>query len=699
LISEETAYYSTNEALPAISVQDLAIGLSPNQGWTSFDGYIDEVRISNVVRSFVNDAFADFTADPVSGFTPLEVQFTDTSIPGDYPITSWQWDFAGDGSTDSVVPNPAYTYSEAGSYTVSLTVSDGSTPVEEVKTDYISVVASVIAEFEATPIQGYAPLVVQFTNLSISNPLLERIDGTTCVRPLISRTNRTGDYKGQQLSVQDIDRDDEREIISWEWDFDGDGSVDSNAQNPLHVYSAPGSYTVTLTVTDQNDVADVEVKTDYITVEEPLTVDFEATPLEGYFPLEVQFTDLSQSHNLPVQINGKNGAEALLARATRSDNSKNQQFTDRDDEREIVGWEWDFDGDGAVDSNEQDPLYSYLEPGTYTVSLTVTDQNDFSNTEVKTDYIIVSAPIEADFEGTPVAGSAPHEVQFTDLSQSHTLLGQSDRKNINEPVISWTERSNDSKSQRFAGQFNDRDDEREIISWEWDYDGDGEVDSNEQNPLHSYLEPGTYTVSLTVTDQNEISDSEVKTDYITVGEPIVADFEATPLAGSAPLDVSFTDLSVGELTTWEWDFDSDGSIDSNDQNPDWTYTEPDTYTVTLTVSDSQNSDIEIKIDYIVVSPDAVSEWDQVPQEYSLHANFPNPFNPVTTISFGLPVATGVCITIYNLQGQPLSVLVDQVYGAGYHQIQFDGTTYASGFYLYHIQTAGFKATRKMLLLQ
>jgi len=117
------------------------------------------------------------------------------------------------------------------------------------------------------------------------------------------------------------------------------------------------------------------------------------------------------------------------------------------------------------------------------------------------------------------------------------------------------------------------------------------------------------------------------------------------------------------------------------------------------VSDSQNSDIEIKIDYIVVSPDAVSEWDQVPQEYSLHANFPNPFNPVTTISFGLPVATGVCITIYNLQGQPLSVLVDQVYGAGYHQIQFDGTTYASGFYLYHIQTAGFKATRKMLLLQ
>jgi len=65
---------------------------------------------------------AEFTASPTSGTTPLTVQFQDQSETGSAPITNWSWDF-GDGGT-SISPNPQYTYSLAGNYTVSLTATN-----------------------------------------------------------------------------------------------------------------------------------------------------------------------------------------------------------------------------------------------------------------------------------------------------------------------------------------------------------------------------------------------------------------------------------------------------------------------------------------------------------------------------------------------------------------------------------------------
>jgi PKD repeat protein len=86
---------------------------------------------------------------------------------------------------------------------------------------------------------------------------------------------------------------------------------------------------------------------------------------------------------------------------------------------------------------------------------------------------------------------------------------------------------------------------------------------------------------------------------------VTADFTATPLTGTAPLLVQFTDLSVAENTTissWKWDFDNDGTIDSNGQNPSWTYHETGTYTVALTVSGGHVSDTETKESYVTVVP-------------------------------------------------------------------------------------------------
>ena len=137
----------------------------------------------------------------------------------------------------------------------------------------------------------------------------------------------------------------------------------------------------------------------------------------------------------------------------------------------------------------------------------------------------------------------------------------------------------------------------EITSWSWDF-GDAGT-SPAQNPSHTYNTPGTYTVSLTVTGPGG-SDTEIKTDYITVTPPApVADFSADPTSGTAPLAVNFTDLSTGSITNWSWNFGDGGT--STEQNPTHTYNTAGTYTVSLTVTGPGGSDTETKIDYITVS--------------------------------------------------------------------------------------------------
>lgn len=84
--------------------------------------------------------------------------------------------------------------------------------------------------------------------------------------------------------------------------------------------------------------------------------------------------------------------------------------------------------------------------------------------------------------------------------------------------------------------------------------------------------------------------------------PLTADFTADPLTGTAPTDVSFTDLSTGDPlpATWAWDFNGDGVIDSTDQNPVFTYLTGGTYTVALTVSNAFCSDQMIREAYIFI---------------------------------------------------------------------------------------------------
>jgi PKD repeat protein len=141
--------------------------------------------------------------------------------------------------------------------------------------------------------------------------------------------------------------------------------------------------------------------------------------------------------------------------------------------------------------------------------------------------------------------------------------------------------------------------------WAWDFQNDGVVDSTARNPQFTYTVPGIYSVKLTVSNAHG-SDDEVKADLVTVATPPpptapTAAFSAAPLAGTAPLQVQFTDASSGAPTSWAWDFQNDGVVDSTVANPQFTYTAPGTYSVRLVVSNAQGSDEELKVNLVAVS--------------------------------------------------------------------------------------------------
>jgi len=169
-----------------------------------------------------------------------------------------------------------------------------------------------VAVFSAAPEGGDAPLSVQFTDASTKAP------------------------------------------TAWQWEF-GDGNT-SDEQNPVHLYRAAGNYTVTLTVSNAWG-SDSLTKAAFIRVNPPpMTVDFSAVPPDGFIPLTVRFTDV----------------------------------TDGDPS----AWGWSF-GDGNY-SDEQNPVHIYTVPGTYTVSLTV---DGGAGSCAKEDYIVVLPCLPGDANG------------------------------------------------------------------------------------------------------------------------------------------------------------------------------------------------------------------------------------------------------------------------------------------------------------
>jgi hypothetical protein len=143
-------------------------------------------------------------------------------------------------------------------------------------------------------------------------------------------------------------------------------------------------------------------------------------------------------------------------------------------------------------------------------------------------------------------------------------------------------------------------------------------------------------------------------------------------------------LKVGDSTDLIWTvFMTDGY----DTVQTSTYTAPDFAPVYSKVKLTRANETAIEQDNIR------------PQKFALEQNYPNPFNPTTTINYSIPHNVKVRLTIYDVLGRRVAMLVDRVQNAGTYHITFDARQFSSGMYFYRLETPDKVITRKMLLIK
>ncbi len=266
--------------------------------------------------------------------------------------------------------------------------------------------------------------------------------------------------------------------------------------NTNYTYSSPGTYRAILTVTDNDGNRDSE-SVEIEVFAKPVIKDIETNLTGGQAPLELFFTGDAVDHD-----------------------------------GTIVKYEWDFDGDGTYDWSSEESVngyHLYDSAGTYDATLRVTDSDGFTTTETVQITVGQSTPA-AKAKAAPVRGNASLTVNFFDTSS---------------------------------------DPDGTISRYEWDFEGDGSYDydsSDSGSTTHTYTAPGTYRATLRVTDDDNLKDSDSVTIEVSAeGTPSVFLY-TTPQEGVNPLEVEFYGHGSdpdGTITLYEWDFEGDGIYDAS----------------------------------------------------------------------------------------------------------------------------------------
>lgn len=503
-------------------------------------------------QTLVLSAFDDNC--PVVGFSNFTYQFTITGLELDVDIDTVAISCADSVEMNAVVSNgsPPYQYLwndgfigpnrwvTAGEYIVEVTDDEGCTGSDTINVYYVDDPEGAFFD----PNGACVDSVIQFVDQSFSN------------------------YPPDLPPIT---------IVDWQWDF-GDGTT-SGMQNPTHAYDTAGYYTVELIVTNDlgcrdtawsnvwaNPAPNVGFEfenvctdtlftfTDVSTIDTGQIVNWAWDFGDASAPVQAQNTTYSYAnsgfYNVTLLAVSDSGCPAYLTQPVYAfplpitDFSPTDvcvgnasSFTDLStvSAGSIEGWQWDF-GDQAGTSALQNPVYTYPDTGTFSVTLiSITDS-------ICRDTLMQTVTVHP----SPVAGFSQDTVcaqltmTFTDTSS----------------VIAGT-----------------------IVSWSWDF-GDGTT-STDQNPTHIYDLGGQYTVSLIVESDLGCID-EVDKIIIVYPKPF-ANFNT--FAACQNNENSFTDLSLvatgSQITGWDWNFGDPAVGTSTNQFPTYVYDTSGVYTVTL----------------------------------------------------------------------------------------------------------------------
>lgn len=446
-------------------------------------------------------------------------------------IMSWNWNF-GNGGVSSQM-HPSFTFPGAGTYPVILTAQSGMGCTASL-TQNVTIYPAPQATFTANPVCEGGP--VNF------------IDNSSVLNGVIS---------------------------GWNWDF-GDGNT-SNLQNPSHTYSSNGSFNATLIVTSANGCNDTT-----------------SVPLIVYDMPTVQLSSNSVCEGNPVSFT--NGSYIGSG--------------------QITSYLWDF-GDGAV-STDENPVHQYTNAGTYTVSLSATSDNNCTATAT-IQVTVYPRPVAAASAPAVCANSATQFINNSSVTSgsivntywnfgngsstnavtpsytysqygTHQVLlvvtsdnGCADSLNFNVIVhpLPVPDFSLNAVCFATSALFTDLSSipSGTINGWNWNF-GDGGT-SNDQNPLYTYSQSGSFQVNLTVTSDNGCTQSVSKAMNV-FPVPVAAFAGNNVCEGNQSQFYSQSSIVGGGVLTCNWDF-GDGNTSSND-NPSHTFQTPGVYTVTLTVT-------------------------------------------------------------------------------------------------------------------
>ncbi len=550
-----------------------------------------------------------YTTNSPNNCAPVTITFANASTNAN----DYLWDF-GNGNV-SAVENPVATYLTGGSYTVTLTASNGgsshvstqvieihSIPTSNFSTNVSTVCAGQTATFIDNSIPGsgtinqwvwdfgdgnsetnatgtttntylapgtYPVSLITTNSFGCNHDTIITIDVLPV--PVVSFTATPRSSCNVPTAVSFTNQTTSNGSATYLWDF-GNGNTSTAENPPAEDYNSLGNYTVSLTATEQG-CSSTSTQADYI-VMQAITPDFTASKTSLCVNEAVLFTELA----------GPNS----------------------------ISRTWDF-GDGTT-STDQHPTHSYAAPGNYTVTLR--DVNGCTNNETKVNYItVIESPTLAFTADVTTSCVPPLTVTFTDNSVG-------------------------------------------AISWNWNF-GDGST-STAPNPVRTYIAEGEYNVSLQITSANGCTSDTIKNSYIVIA-PTEADFEATPLSGCVPLDVDFTSTSTSPaspIVSYDWNF-GNGVATTAIPTTSNTYAAENEYTVSLTVTALNGcTGTTTKVNYIkagtpptaaftVVTPvichvDAAEFTDESVGADSVHWEFDTnqgtfdtpegaiiPFNPVT----------------------------------------------------------------------